>query len=90
MLSFPNLSRSYDEQRHGVDFWGYDKTFEILFCVEEAALSKVDPATSLEEAGFLDTFDNNRERIEQAAGRIYNQHPNSSSSFAFIVKAADL
>ena len=90
LLSFPNPSRTYDGLRHGIVFWGYDRTFEISFCVEEAALSKIDPATHPNEAGFLDTFDVNCARIQEAASRVYTQHPNDSWTFDYVVTAVDL
>jgi hypothetical protein len=62
-LNFPNPSRSYDETGHGVRFWGYDQTFEVSFFVEDGALSKVHPDTTVNEAGFLNTFDVNRVSI---------------------------
>jgi hypothetical protein len=30
-VDFPNPSRSYDETRRGVLFWGYDQALEISF-----------------------------------------------------------
>ena len=71
--NFPNPSRSYDETRHGVRFWGYDRTFEISFLVEDAALSKVSPDTSADEAGFLNTFDIYRDQICIVAWDIYTR-----------------
>lgn len=75
-LNFPNASRSYDETRHLVRFWGYDSALEICFFVEAGALVKLRPRTggrdaaSL-EANCLETFDAARERILEAARRAY-------------------
>lgn len=73
-LNFPNPSRSYDEIGHGVRFWGYDRTLEISFFLEEGALSKVQPDTTVNETGFLNTFDANRERICEVASNTYSRH----------------
>lgn len=73
-LNFPNPSRSYDESGHGVRFWGYDSTLEVSFFVEDAALSKMEPATNEDEASFLAVFDANRARICEVAGDIYLPH----------------
>ena len=77
-LNFPNPSRSYDETGHGVRFWGYDRTLEIAFFLEEGALSKVHPDTTVTEAGFLNTFDANRERICEVASNIYSRRQKPS------------
>lgn len=88
-LNFPNPSRSYDDTGHGVRFWGYDKTIEIAFFVEEEALSKVNPGTRADEAGFLDTFDDNRDRICKVAGNIYSRRPRASHIFAYTLTKSD-
>jgi Protein of unknown function (DUF1488) len=38
-LAFPNPSRSFDEARNGVVFFGHDGVFEIRFFVEAGALA---------------------------------------------------
>lgn len=58
---------------HGVRFWGYDETIEIAFFVEEGALSKIHPDTTVSEAGFLNTFVVNRDRIYKVASKIYSR-----------------
>jgi hypothetical protein len=69
-LDFPNVSRSYDETRDLVRFWGYDRTIEVSFFVEAGALSKLDPRTRKQEAGYLETFDAAREQIYKAARKV--------------------
>ena len=88
-LSFPNPSRSYDDNGHGVRFWGYDQTFEIAFFVEEGALSKVNPGTTADETGFLHTFDDHRDRICKVAGNIYSRRRKAAYVFSFILTASD-
>jgi hypothetical protein len=82
-LSFPNPSRSYDDVGHGVRFWGYDETIEVSFFVEEAALLKLAPETTQDEAGFLHRFDAERERIHEVAGNIYARQGRASRVFAY-------
>jgi hypothetical protein len=72
-LNFPNASRSYDETRHRVRFWGYDSAMEISFFVEAGALCKLMPQTGSLEADCLETFDAARERILDAARRVYTR-----------------
>lgn len=70
-LSFPNRSRSFDEARSRVRFWGYDSALEIAFFVEGAALRKLVPRMGDAEDGFLKAFDEVRERIHQVADQVY-------------------
>lgn len=89
MLNFSNPSRSYDEVRHGVCFWGYDRTFEVSFFVEELALLKIDPNSRKDEPGFLDTFDHHRDRIRAAANAVYSRRSRHSNVFSYTVTDAD-
>jgi hypothetical protein len=70
-LIFPNVSRSYDETRKCVRFWGYDGTFEITFLVDVDALSKLQKVTSLTDGAVLSTFDLWRGRIMMVASSAY-------------------
>ena len=70
-LIFPNSSRSYDATRHAVRFWGYDSAMEASFYVSQDALRRVQPDMPLDEAGLLGAFDSNRERIYEAAVKVY-------------------
>ena len=88
-LSFPNPSRSYDETVHGVRFWGYDQTFEISFFVDASAFSKLDPETSADEAGFLNTFDVHRNQIREAASNVYSRRRKGSYVFSYTLTNFD-
>ena len=88
-LDFPNPSRSYDETRHGVRFWGYDRTFEVSFFVEEGALWKINSETRADEVGFLRTFDLNRGRIQKVAGNVYSRRHKDSHVFSFSLTDSD-
>jgi hypothetical protein len=81
-LHFPNESRSYDASRHCVRFWGHDGAREISFLVEEDALCRMSPNTSRHEAGLLRAFDHNRDRILQAAGKVYSRRGKSFYNLA--------
>ena len=72
-IDFPNASRSYDETRDRVRFWGHDRAMEVSFFVEASALSKLDPRTPKLESGYLETFDAARDRIHQAARKAYSR-----------------
>jgi hypothetical protein len=89
VLNFSNPSRSYDEVGRGVHFWGYDRTFEISFFVEEDALSALSPSTVATESGFLGTFDAHRERINKAATDIYSRRRKGSYIYAYTLRKSD-
>lgn len=70
-LSFPNLSRSYDVQRHSVSFWGYDGMFEICFIVEPSAIARIAQGLADGEVAALRVFDRYRDKILKVASRVY-------------------
>ena len=72
MIDFPNHSRSYDQTRHAVRFWGHDSAIEASFFIDEGALKRIQPDTTLSsESGFLNAFDTNRDLICATAARKY-------------------
>jgi hypothetical protein len=71
MIEFPNHSRSYDQTRRAVRFWGHDSALETTFFIHEGALSRIKPDTRLDESGFLNAFDCNRDVICAAAAKVY-------------------
>ena len=71
VIDFPNHSRSYDPTRRAVRFWGSDSAIEVSFFVNEDALIRIQPETSLDESGFLSAFDANRDLICAAAAKVY-------------------
>jgi len=89
MLNFSNPSRNYDEAGRGVRFWGYDRTFEISFFVEEDALTSISPGTMTTEAGLLETFDENLERIREVAGTIYARRRKGAYIYAYTLTKSD-
>ena len=84
-LNFPNASRSYDERRHLIRFQGYDSALEIPFFLEVAALLKLNPRTGEAEAGYLEAFDAVRERVHEAARKVYSR----SRRDAYLLAASD-
>lgn len=70
-LSFPNPSRSYDQARHGVWFWGYDNAREITFLVEDRVLMNFESALGSDEAALLASFDRHRNEILKIAMALY-------------------
>ena len=70
-LNFPNPSRSYDQRRRSVRFWGHDGAFEIGFTVEHAAFARIDSSATPDEFGSLKAFDQHRDRILRVASKVY-------------------
>jgi hypothetical protein len=71
VIDFPNHSRSYDQTRRAVRFWGHDSAIEASFFIDEDALRRIQPNTAPDASGFLNAFDCNRDLICAAAARIY-------------------
>jgi len=71
MIEFPNHSRSYDQTRRAVRFWGHDSALETTFFVDEDTLRRIQPDACPDEAGFLQAFDCNRDAICAAAAKVY-------------------
>ena len=71
MIEFPNHSRSYDQTRRAVRFWGYDSALEATFFIDEGALRRIQPDARPDESGFLNVFDCNRDVICAAAAKVY-------------------
>ena len=71
MIEFPNRSRSYDQTRRAVRFWGHDSAMEATFFIDEGALRRIQPDARPDESGFLSAFDCNRDAICAAAAKVY-------------------
>ena len=71
MIEFPNHSRSYDQTRRAVRFWGYDSALEASFFIEEDALRRIQPDARPDASGFLNAFDSNRAMICAVAAKVY-------------------
>ncbi|HVG50554.1 MAG TPA: DUF1488 domain-containing protein [Xanthobacteraceae bacterium] len=72
-LSFPNQMRSFDATRRAVRFWGYDRSMEASFFVNEEALKRLQPNAHSDESSLLSAFDRHRERIHAIAAQVYGR-----------------
>ncbi|NOR43334.1 MAG: DUF1488 family protein [Gammaproteobacteria bacterium] len=88
-LSFPNASRSFDESRSQVCFWGYDSTIEISFFVGVEALKQLYPEMENAESGFLQAFDAVLGRIHEVADKVYVRGAKGKGIYAYILAAED-
>jgi hypothetical protein len=71
VIDFPNHSRSYDQTRRAVRFWGHDSAIEASFFIDEGALRQIQPDAQPGESGLLSAFDSNRDLICAAAAKVY-------------------
>jgi hypothetical protein len=72
-LTFPNRSRSYDEAGKRIRFVGHDGMFQISFSVAADAMTRMQPATAANEAGYLATFDTQSSVIRDVASKAYDR-----------------
>jgi hypothetical protein len=71
-LNFPNLCRSYDAPGNRVRFWGHDGASEVPFFLEMSGLLTLYPETPKTESRILTAFDAARDRIIEAASKVYS------------------
>lgn len=77
-LQFLNPNRSFQATRAMVQFWGSDQAIEVSFYVTAGALKHLQSNLVPTELGFLSAFDQNRQRIEGAALKVYRRGEQSS------------
>jgi hypothetical protein len=70
-ILFPNSSRSFDDSKHRVCFWGYDKTVEVSFYIGVEALQKIRNGVGSAEAELLSAFDAALDKIHEVAASVY-------------------
>lgn len=87
-IKFPNPSRSFDESKRSVHFWGYDQTMEVSFYVEAEALKKLSPEMDNAEPGFLKAFDDARDKIYKAAAKTYAK--SKTHAYSYILTAENV
>ena len=80
-----NRSRSYDEAGKRIRFVGHDGMFQISFSVAADAMTRMQPATAANEAGYLATFDTQSSAIRDVASRAYDRTRKSM----YVLTAAD-
>jgi hypothetical protein len=84
-LTFPNRSRSYDEAGKRIRFVGHDGMSQISFSVATDVMSKIEPGTSADEAGYLAAFDTASTAIHDVAAKAYDRTHRSM----YVLTAAD-
>jgi hypothetical protein len=88
-LHFPNPSRSFDEKSSRILFWGYDRTIEVSFFLEAAALKRLYPDMNGSETDLLKAFDTAWERICEVADEVYAHGGGGKGTYAYVLAAGD-
>jgi len=88
-LHFPNPSRSFDERSSRILFWGYDRTIEVSFFLETAALKRLYPEMNNVETEFLKAFDTAREKIFEVADKVYGRGGGGKGTYAYVLAAEE-
>lgn len=88
-VNFPNTSRSFDNDKCRVRFWGYDQAIEISFYVECDALKQLCPKMDIAEKGFLAAFDKMLNRIHEVANKVYIKGSGGKGTYAYVLSADD-
>ena len=88
-IEFPNSSRSYDQSKHRVCFWGYDKTIEVTFYIGVEALQKISQLAGSTETELLAEFDAGLEKIHQVAAQVYANSSRGQGTYSYVLTAKD-
>lgn len=76
-LTFPNPSRSYDEENVAVRFMGYYGMVSVPFLIEKSALD-VSGRIDFTEAALLSAFDASIKNIHLAARKLHANNRQTS------------
>ena len=88
-IQFPNSSRDFDDSKHRVCFWGYDKTKEVTFYISVEALQKLRSDAGSTEAELIAAFDAALEKIHAVAAKVYANNGRSKGTYSYILHADD-
>jgi hypothetical protein len=88
-IQFPNASRSFDESKNRVCFWGYDNTIEVSFYVGVEALQRIRKGIGSAESEILVAFDAIVDNIHQVATKVYANNSRRQGRYSCILNAED-
>ncbi|AZN98961.1 DUF1488 domain-containing protein [Mesorhizobium sp. M9A.F.Ca.ET.002.03.1.2] len=84
-LTFPNVSRSYEEASRRIRFVGYDGMCQISFFVDADAISTAPPEAVTADATYLAAFDSAVGPIHDVARKAYAR----TGKNMYVLTAAD-
>jgi hypothetical protein len=88
-INFPNTSRSFDESKKRICFWGYDKTMEVTFYIGIEALQRLREGVGSAESELLAVFDAALDKIHKVAAKVYVNSSRGRGSYTYILDAED-
>jgi hypothetical protein len=88
-LEFPNSSRSFDESKCRINFWGYDRTIEVSYFIGADVLKLFNKDVGTQEADLLEVFDAKIDRIHHVAAKVYDRSPKGRGAYTFILNDED-
>jgi hypothetical protein len=88
-LEYPNSSRSFDESKSRINFWGYDRTIEVSYFIGADVLKLFKKDVATQEDDLLRVFDANIDRIHQAAAKVYERSTKGRGAYTFILSDED-
>jgi hypothetical protein len=88
-IQFPNSSRSFDEAKSRICFWGYDRTAEISFYIGREALQSLGKDVGSAESELLAAFDATLNKIRQVAAKVYSNGNRGRASYSCVLAADD-
>ena len=88
-VQFPNSSRSFDESKNRVCFWGYDDTMEVSFYVGAEALQRLREGVGAAEAELLAIYDAAIDKIHAVAAKVYAESTRGKGSYSCVLGAND-
>lgn len=88
-IQFPNTSRSFDERKNRICFWGYDRTIEVSFYIGAEVLQTIRKGVGSAEAELLAAFDSALEKIHAVAAKVYAKSSRGKGNYTYILYAED-
>lgn len=88
-LEFPNSSRSFDDSKSRINFWGYDRTIEVSYFIGADALKRFNKDVGTQETELLEVFDAKIDKIHKVAARVYDKSPKGKGAYTFILNDED-
>lgn len=88
-IQFPNSSRSFDESKNRICFWGYDKSMEVSFYVGAEAIQKMRKGVGSAEVELLAAFDAALDKIHEVAAKVYSKSSRGKGTYTYILCADD-
>lgn len=88
-IEFPNISRSFDESKNRICFWGYDKTIEVSFYISAEVLQRIQKGVGSAESELLAAFDAVVDKIHAVAAKVYANSSRGKGKYTYVLNPED-